>query len=854
MFGKVFGANVDWISQHSVLPEYFRQQFYDTGQLFPEFAANIGGGQNIYNFSYYGLYSPLILPSYFLPFLKMSDYMIAVSLLCLLADVLLFYKWLRQNDVSKGNACLTSLLFLLSGPLIFHSYNQIMFVNYMPFLLLGLLGVDRYFYRKKSGLFTVSVFLMIMTSFYFSIGGILVLVLYGVYRYLTVQTAQTCSMQKVTCRRFISDGIKFCLPILSAVLMSGFLLVPTALTLIQGTRSQGTQAQETALSFASLFLPDSDLLRVLYHPYGIGLTTLVITVLLTGLTYRTWREKYIHIVCILVISIPFFLYILNGGLYIRGKVLIPMIPLLCYLTAIYLEKQRNLEIPFFQGVVPYVITLGIVSFGQLNGNKQSLRCFLIADAIVMLLCTLLFYWKHIEKLIIIIPIGFLILFGTIYQIRANHMLDAAFYHQVTDENIKKEVEQVLNSEQGFYRTEQLGTDTENAANLNRIWSIDQYSSSLYSSAYNKDYQDFRQNIFGVDQPYRNLLMQAQAKNPVFQNLMGVKYVLSDEPVAGYEKVTTHSTGKNAVNIYENKDALPIVYTTHRTLSQAEYEKLPFPYNQTAFFSYAMTENGSDVTAEDLIQEQAAHIQALTLPLEPKIQTKKNIRKNISIPQAQDGDILFLQFRVKNLKPSRDVSVWVEGIRNKLTSEEHIYYNENELFTYAVPLQEGQDSIRIVWGGGSYKISDLQCYMWRSGNNTDEIGREILCEGEFSPDEKKTKGNVIAGTINTESSGYLITSIPYDKSFEVYVDGQLIENEKVNTAFLGVSLDRVSSEKVSSETIAPDPTPSENETHDVRIVYHAPGLKIGKILSVLGILLWIGISRSRKVTELSSNKK
>ena len=34
----VFGAKVDWISQHSVLPEYFRQQFYQTGELFPEFA------------------------------------------------------------------------------------------------------------------------------------------------------------------------------------------------------------------------------------------------------------------------------------------------------------------------------------------------------------------------------------------------------------------------------------------------------------------------------------------------------------------------------------------------------------------------------------------------------------------------------------------------------------------------------------------------------------------------------------------------------------------------------------------------------------------------------------------------
>ena len=51
--GNIFGAKVDWSSQHSVFPEYFRQQFYRTGQFFPEFALNIGGGQNIYNFSYY---------------------------------------------------------------------------------------------------------------------------------------------------------------------------------------------------------------------------------------------------------------------------------------------------------------------------------------------------------------------------------------------------------------------------------------------------------------------------------------------------------------------------------------------------------------------------------------------------------------------------------------------------------------------------------------------------------------------------------------------------------------------------------------------------------------------------------
>lgn len=28
-------SKVDWLSQHSVLPDYFRQQFYATGKIFP---------------------------------------------------------------------------------------------------------------------------------------------------------------------------------------------------------------------------------------------------------------------------------------------------------------------------------------------------------------------------------------------------------------------------------------------------------------------------------------------------------------------------------------------------------------------------------------------------------------------------------------------------------------------------------------------------------------------------------------------------------------------------------------------------------------------------------------------------
>ena len=97
----VFGSKVDWISQHSVFPDYFRQQFYDTGDFFPEFAAGIGGGQNIYNFAYYGLYSPVFLLSYLLPFVKMSDYLIAASFTCLASAVVLLYFWLIKREFSQ---------------------------------------------------------------------------------------------------------------------------------------------------------------------------------------------------------------------------------------------------------------------------------------------------------------------------------------------------------------------------------------------------------------------------------------------------------------------------------------------------------------------------------------------------------------------------------------------------------------------------------------------------------------------------------------------------------------------------------------------------------------------------------
>lgn len=813
----IFGAKVDWLSQHSVLPDYFRQQFYATGKFFPEFAANLGGGQNIYHFAYYGLYSPLILPSYLLPFVKMSDYIMAVSITGLTASVLLFYYWLKSRKTDTGTAFILSLMFLLAGPMIGQYSGQIMFVDYMPFLCLALIGVDRYFEQEKSGLFTVSVFLMIMTSFYFSIGGMLSLVLYGLHRYFEQREGN-----RVAVRSFLRDGLCFVRSMILAVLMSGFFLVPTALALTGG------RSKEQNTSFASFFIPQITVERFAYSIYGIGLTTLVITVLLTGLLYRKVYEKVLTYGCVIVLVIPVFAYLLNGGLYIRDKVFIPFLPLLCYLIGIYLEKCRKKELSFIAGIVPYIITTIFVYIARnqfvSKGIGKSIWKVLLAESILFLICYVLYcamkrYHKEKKEILMLaLPsvICLAVTMNTFYQMKPDRYVSRKLYRDVTGEQNRQAVKEALKDD-GYYRTEQKGSDDENAADLNRIWDVEQNITSIYSSAYNPDYHTFRQKTFGLEEPFRNGMMQSVSKNPVFQRMMGVRYIVSDSDVPGYTLVKKCGT----TGIYQNKDAAPVMYATDRVMTEEEYKKLAFPYNQTAFLEYAVVGEHTESSDQNIMTAYE--------PVSLKMANNRTTggAEQKTIQQEGQKQILFLRFRVDNAHPNKDVAVWINGIRNKLSAKDHVYYNENKTFTYAVPLKDGEDNISVTFGKGKYRLRHVQAYLGSLPERS-----ELLYQSEIQVDKKQTEDNVIQGTIHVKKDGWFITSIPYDKHFKIYIDGKETEIQKVNTAFLGCKI--------------------ESGNHEVKIIYHAPGTTTGKVLSLIGIagfvLVLVQEKRKQKIIQ------
>ena len=125
-FKYAYGSKLDWSAQHFAIPDIFRKQFYETGNLFPSFVFNVGAGENIYNLSYYGLYSPIIMLGYLFPFVPMYIYIQIISILGVCVSILLFYRWML-GKFSSRTAFFITLMFEFSSGLSLHSHRHIMF-------------------------------------------------------------------------------------------------------------------------------------------------------------------------------------------------------------------------------------------------------------------------------------------------------------------------------------------------------------------------------------------------------------------------------------------------------------------------------------------------------------------------------------------------------------------------------------------------------------------------------------------------------------------------------------------------------------------------------------------------------
>ena len=797
----LYGSQLDWYSEHITIPDYFRTLFYNTKDFLPDFAANIGSGQNIYNFSYYGFLSPIILPSYLMPNVKMTTYIMASTIITVIASAILLYIFLKNKKFSSETCFISSLMFAFSACMSLHSHRHIMFISYMPFLILGLFGVDKKLNHNKGWLLSLSVFLMIMTNYYFSIGGILMLVIYGIYSYLK-------DTKKITFKMFLTKGINFVLPIIIGILSASIIILPTLASLLNNRAESNIH-----ISIWDLIIPNINTEYALYDSYGLGLTAIIFPAIICF--FKKKKENiFLGIVLSLFIIFPIFNWILNGTMYIDAKSLIPFLALYIYVIADFVESIINHDKINFKLLIPLLLVIVLISY--LNDH----RLIIVVADLLILFVGMILYNKFNKKALLIIPL-IISTFVASYAINASDNLVLKYTAKQNESEIKDRINNITKNDDSFYR---ISNDNDVSENTNRIYqNINYYNSTIYSSISNQKYNHFYFDVINNNISSRNRALTITTGNIFSLLLTNNKYVISrNKPLQGYELVETDS----GINVYKNEDVLPLGFATNNVMSYDDFSKISYAAQMETLMNVIVADTKTNnsfvpsVKKTDLDFDTILKNEKITKEKDGTytIKTKDSLKITYDLPEKYHNKILIIRFKMNHEQTcgEGDQVIVINNIKNKLTCKSWKYHNKNFIFDYVLA-EKDLKKLTISFQDGEYNIGDIESYSL-DYSNIERINKKV---DSFNVDTTKTKGDKIIGDINVKEDGYFMLTIPYDEGFNIKVDGQKTNYEIVDDAFIGFKISK--------------------GKHEIEIEYKAPFKELSIIVSLLGIITFIVVT-------------
>lgn len=786
--GKVYASVIDWSNQHYVLPEYFRNLFYETGNIFPKFSSNLGMGQNIFYFSYYGLFSPIVLLSYLFPFIPMHIYMISISIISLFSSITLFYSWIKKK-YNSNIAFITTFIFALNSTFSYHFHRHLMFVIYMPFMILALKSVDLFFEKNKKLPLIISTLLMIFTSYYFSVYGILTIGIYTLYQLLKHKDFNYKKLFSVIGYVTIS------------ILLSAILLLPTIYTLLNGRLETLTDS----INILDLINPINNFNYTFYNSYySWGLTFIYVLALIRGFFSKNKERIFLSAILSIIILFPITSYILNVFMYIDGKCFIPLIPVTLLIVSEFIKDLFDNKIIYEK---KYLISIPIIIL-LIIGSIINKSYLLILDVILCLLA-LYISIKTKKYKIIFIPIitisilSFILSSSNENYIKINDLqnINSSKYYNLTNIN-----------EEGLYR---LSNEDYLINNPNKVYNINNNITSMYASSVNKNYMNFMRNIFQNEVINRDNLTITQTSNILFNIYSGTKYIVSNKDYdLGYKFLKEEKNTK----LYLNESALPIAYARSNIMSLREFNTLPYPKNLDALLNYQIV----DISKENVYKSNVVkynngfnlvnkeNIDIIENNNHYLINANKDSKVTIKLNETLNNKIVILKFKMNKAKKGYACSsnITINGITNALSCDNWKYNNQNNTFEYVFAKQT-LNTFEISFTKASYDISDIEIYTIDYNNikNIKNNVTELILN--------KTSDNEFVGNLNLLEDSYLTISIPYDEGFKLYVDGKETEIIKIDTAFIGAKLN--------------------SGNHTIKLTFEPPLFNLGKRISLITLI-------------------
>ena len=731
-FTNYYGSLLDWEAQHIAIPNTIRTLFYQNFNLFPDFILNIGAGQNIYYLSYYGLFNPYILISYLLPFIKMVDFISVIGMLIPIISAILTYIWLRKRYDEKISF-MTTILFIFSMSLSFHSHRHIMFINYMPFLILGLFGIDKKYDKNESSLLVISIFLIAISSFYYSISSYIVLIIYYIFKYLEKE-------EKIVIKDLFFKLLNLSLNFIHGILLSSIVLLPTAAVILNGR-----EKTSVAINFIETLIPKINLLYFLYNPYGIGLTLISIVAIIYSLISKDLKYKFLSIILFLIMLFPVFNYILNALMYIDAKILIPFLPLIILVIANFLSKLTKNLISDKELIFIMLIT----AISIVNSTM-----YIYIDLIV--LSIVFFLYKKFKKDFILHSIMLLVITVSVIFSLNDPLVDKKTFDK-DYQSLKNIVNYIRKNDKSLYR---IAIDYKNEAFINQIFDNSEVLiSTIYSSLNNKNYSNFYYEELLNNIKHRNRVITTTTLSDYYLSSLSNKYIVTKTTLINKKLIKKIDN----YNIYLNEEYKPMFYFSNNLISEEYYDKLKYYQKPLSLMNYDVVKE-----AKNEIDLKIEKINDINLVKTGEYLEEKDKKYSINLGKVKTLFVRINMYDSPSCK-SKDTYIDINNIRNKLTCKSWKYHNKNYTFDYLTT----SDVLNIKIKKGKYYIKDYEIYEIKDFN--------ILKQKELNVEYKDS---LFTSKVSLKEDGYFITSIPYDKGFKAYIDKKEVEVEKVNKAFVG----------------------------------------------------------------------
>lgn len=193
-----------------------------------------------------------------------------------------------------------------------------------------------------------------------------------------------------------------------------------------------------------------------------------------------------------------------------------------------------------------------------------------------------------------------------------------------------------------------------------------------------------------------------------------------------------------------------------------------------------------------------------------LNVKKESSLTLTLTKPLDYDLLLLEFQVIN-EGKQAVVIDINTIRNKLSGKSAPYPNGNSTFHYQLN-EDRLDTLQIRLSKGTYRLENIQWHTYE---------KELLTQKEYSPVVSKIPQgqDILSCQVTTQTQNYFVTSIPYQRGLEIQVNGETVPIIKMNQAFAGAAL-----------------SPG---THTIKVQFHAPGQKLGFVLTLICWGLYLG---------------